>query len=231
MNERITYGDQKDALQQRIDQLPPDLESLYQVTWERFGAKNPREYRQTAALYFKFMLRGNVAPFSWSAGPKITTILFILATTPIADQFKDALDDPSRLVTQDVLLQHCEEVKRKVMICCVGLVEVHRPDERIPPMSWYGHKYDSISTHGHIDDLVFIHRTARDFLTDTESGRKILGRDASSDLNVHYRLVQAALVELVLSPREYFVIHWPDALRDLRIAGVGRNEWVSMAED
>ena len=93
---------------------------------------------------------------------------------------------------QDFMHQRCQEVEQKLRIYCMGLVEEESQYQtyagRASDWSWYGHTYDSIWPAANRPPLEFIHRTAHDFLIDTETGREILDMDTSSGFSLNYQL-------------------------------------------
>lgn len=222
VNEGFRNDDSDEILQERIDKLPQGLDSLYKDMWARAGADNPAEYRQTAALYFKLILAsdrrcGDIKAFD-----------VMLATTDLADSVLHALADPSKLVSEDDMLQQYGVVEKKLNIYCVGLIQqvpVQQFDHYIPlfdhymdsasDCSWYGHVYDRIFHVVTRSKLQFVHRTARDFFTDTKSGREILEFDASSDSSIESRLLYARLASLALFTRgDAGVLDWARRLNE-----------------
>ncbi|KAJ0115588.1 hypothetical protein J7T55_010411 [Diaporthe amygdali] len=227
INEGFRNYDSVESLQKRIDHLPKDLDSLYQDMWARAGADSLPEYGQTAALYFKLLLASRHRQFSTN---RFNIFQLMLATTPVADRVLDALDGTSDFVSQDIMLRRCQEVERKVKIYCAGLVESGtegRVDEaHRDTSSWYGHMYDMVWPIATSSDLQFIHRTARDFLTDTESGRKILDFETASEFTVHYRLMKAWLAKLALFAHNDDSADWSYKLTRFHETWEGTNEWV-----
>ncbi|KAL2276537.1 hypothetical protein FJTKL_00842 [Diaporthe vaccinii] len=205
VNEGFQNEDTVDILEERVHRLPQGLDSLYSDMWARAGADNPFEYRQTAALYFKLLLASK-ALFKGSV--MINTFDIMLATTCLADQVLHAMADPSKLVREDDMLQQCREVEKKLNIYCVGLIQpvpvskFEHSGEFVADCSWYGHVYDRILPAATWRRLDFIHRTASDFLTDTKSGRGILGFDTSSDFCIECQLLYARLASLALIPQQ-----------------------------
>lgn len=195
INEGLRNDDGVELLQERIDCLPQGLDSLYQDMWARAGAHNPAEYRQTAALYFKLLLE----PRDWEE--EINAFDVMLATTNLADSVLHAIADPSKLVCEDDMMQQYMKVEKKLSIYCVGLIETLEANGNMKSaadFSWYGRVYDRIFQVAVGTRLDFVHRTARDFLIDTKSGREILEFDASSDSFIAYRLLYARLASMAL---------------------------------
>lgn len=211
VNEGFRNDDSIEILQERIDCLPQGLDSLYKDMWARAGADNPAEYRQTAALYFKLLL----VPKTFTH-PETTAFDVMLATTNLADRVLHAIADPSKLVREDEMLQQYRRVQKKLNVYCVGLIETMEDDYNIGPAahySWYGHVYDGIFEVAVTTRLEFVHRTARDFLTDTKSGREILGFDTSSELSIECRLLHARLAKIALfASRDNTAKQWTDNL-------------------
>lgn len=205
VNEGFRNDDSAVTLQERIDCLPQGLNSLYKDMWARAGADDPLEYRQTAALYFKLLL----APRNFYMLRSISTFDIMLATTRLADSVLHAMADGSKPVPEDDMLQEYRKVETKLNIYCVGLIQTVSTPKReysmqiVAGCSWYGHVYDRIFPVATKTRLDFIHRTARDFLTDTESGREILSFDTSSDFSIECRRLYARLASLALFPQTY----------------------------
>lgn len=200
VNEGLRNDDSVELLQERINCLPQGLDSLYNDMWARAGADNPAEYRQTAALYFKLLLESRAS--SWGGG--INAFDVMLATTDLADSVLHAIANPSKLVREDDMLQQYMKVEKKLNIYCVGLIETIGGYRymKSADFSWYGRVYDRIFPVAMGTRLDFVHRTARDFLTDTKSGREILEFDTSSDSFIECRLLHAMLASIALFARD-----------------------------
>lgn len=198
INKGVEYGDNTVTFQERIDQLPGDLISLYKDMWKRACEDDPLAYRQTAALYFKLLLshRKRWPPFSLFRS--FGLLSFMLASTSTADRILQAGDKAPELFSEDLLLQRCQEVERKADVYCFGLIELgprlsHNPD-RIVATGFYGSKYDKLIPFTSGDRILrFIHRTAHDFLVDTSEGREILDFDKSSETSLEIRIIKAYL--------------------------------------
>ncbi|KAL1867911.1 hypothetical protein Daus18300_006186 [Diaporthe australafricana] len=216
INEGIMNDDESLTLQGRVESLPEDLDRLYQDMWARAGVKSPLDYRQTAAQYFKLLIASRSSDFD----QRFSVFDLMLATTNVADGVLHALDEASKPFCQDTMLQKCRQVEKKLNIYCSGLVE-KGPESQIDEhgmadYSWYGHMYDSIYPIANGSNLQFIHRTASDFLTDTESGGKILGFDTSSDFTVNCRVMSAHLARHALFAGTGSDIGWIDELVRIR---------------
>lgn len=211
VNEGLRNDDSVETLQERIDCLPQGLDSLYKDMWARAGADNPAEYRQTAALYFKLLFASKIFE-----KPEITAFDVMLATTYLADRVLHAIAEPSKLVSEDDILQQYRKVEKKLNIYCVGLIQtVSSPfGKSAADCSWYGHVYDRLFPFAQGTRLEFVHRTARDFLTDTKSGREILEFDTSSKCSIEGRLLRARLASTALFSLGDNAFSWAELLSD-----------------
>lgn len=208
VNKGVKYGDNIDTLEERIHQLPGDLISLYQDMWKRASEDDPLEYRQTAALYFRLLLthREKGALFM-RYFDNFAVLPFMLASTSTADHILQAGDQTHQRIPKDVMLQKCKEVERKVDDYCFGLVEIG-PESRhgqLPKVTgMYGFYYDDLIPFAESrSTLRFIHRTAHDFLLDTEEGKAILSFNAASKMSLETRLIKAYLAQSSLFLLDY----------------------------
>lgn len=195
INKGVEYGDSTATFLERIDQLPGDLISLYKDMWKRVCDDNPLAYRQTAALYFKLLLAHRDSAFE-RLSDHFTTLSLMLASTSTADEMFQAGDKIPESIPKDIMLQKCRDVERKANVCCFGLIELLRESDSAPNRAFgmYGHHYDELIlfTDGS-RALRFIHRSAHDFLVDTEDGKEILDFDKSSNTSLEIRIAKAYL--------------------------------------
>lgn len=241
INKGVDYGDTLHLVNDRIDQLPGDLVDMYEDMWQRTCADNPTKYRQTAALYFKLILthRGNRPARYERFLEHLDLFTFVLASTSLADEILEYGDETPRKISEGMIIQRCREVERQIDVYCFGLVELlpNRKDDgdRIKTIGLYGDKYDRIlpSTSGN-KLLQFIHRTAHDFLLDTEEGRAILDLDMSSNMSLEIRIIKAYMASSQLFLRGERYVH-PGLmfagvplylLRDLHLTYQETNDWL-----
>lgn len=198
-------GDDIGIIKERVDSLKGgDLESLYKDMWDRASRDNPDTYRRTAALYFRMMLvynrEGNEGLHIYGKNLSVFTMMF--ATTGLSEKTLDAATQPLDLVPEGVLLERCKEVERISETYCFGLVEVsEQNDDRIYEdiIGWYGGNYDKLLAYAQVRRaLVFIHRTAVDFLMDTAQGKEILSFDDTIESFHAFQLVAANLAHAQL---------------------------------
>lgn len=238
INKGWEYGDTTAIFQQRIDRLPGDLISLYKDMWNRACEDDPLVYRQTAALYFKLLL----AYRNFEYLPlDLELFTLMLASTSTADEILQAGDEAVELLPEDVMLQRCKEVARKVDVYCFGLIELHEFDnDPISAVGMYGNNYDElIPFTGWSRVLRFIHRTAHDFLTDTVEGKEILSFDTNPQVSLEIRMTKAYLAgsQLFLhcdnsGPSSASFAGMPLCLlRDLRLTYGATDDWLESEWD
>lgn len=198
-------GDSIGIIEERVHRLKGgDLESLYKDMWDRASKDNPDTYRRTAALYFRIMLlynhEGNEHLQIY--GKKLSVFTMMLATTEFAEKTLNAAPQPVDVVPERTLLQSCKEVESIAEIYCFGLLEVSQrnSDKNVKHIiGWYKGKYDKLLVYGQARRaLVFIHRTAVDFLVDTAQGQEILSYDDTTESSHAIRLVMANLAHAQL---------------------------------
>lgn len=198
-------GDSINIIEERIDRLKGgDLESLYNDMWDRASKDNPDAYRRTAALYFRIMLLYNHEENDHlqTYGENLSVFTMMLATTGFAEKTLEAAPQPVNLVPEEKLLQSCKEVERIAEIYCFGLLEIshqNNRDETKKMVGWYKGKYDKLLVYAQVQRaLVFIHRTAVDFLVDTTQGQEILSYGNTTESSHAIRLVTANLAHAQL---------------------------------
>lgn len=212
-------GDSIDIIKERIDRLKGgDLESLYNDMWDRASKDNPDAYRRTAALYFRVMLLYNHEDNDHlkTYGKNLSVFTMMLATTGFAEKTLEAAPQPVNLVPEEELLQSCKEVERIAEIYCFGLLEISHQNndyEAKKMVGWYKGKYDKLLVYAQVQRaLVFIHRTAVDFLVDTIQGQEILSYDNTTESSHAVRLVMANLAQAQL----FCALNFSESARMLR---------------
>lgn len=198
-------GDSSHVIEERVDHLKGgDLESLYNDMWDRVSDNNPDTYRRTAAVYFRIMLLYNRECNSHLHfyGENLSVFTMMFATTGLAEKTLDAAPLPLDLVLEGELLECCKEVERIAETYCFGLLEVSQQsqDEIIDNMTgWYGASYDRLLVYAQARKaLVFIHRSAVDFLMGTAQGREILSFDDTAESSHAFQIVAANLAHAQL---------------------------------
>ncbi|KAG4293609.1 hypothetical protein FPRO06_00194 [Fusarium proliferatum] len=168
----ILIGDDREFVSKRLEELPEELESLYRTMWERLNGNN-RVYRETAARYFRFVIVDE-----WDIGLRTNDgANFCFMNEPNLVQLSLAIKVEDRFIfppkanekTLHELNALCKATECDIRTRCAGMLQVGRqcgftgngvaPPEAVRPLT---------------RPVQFIHRTAHDFLVDTEYGLSIL---------------------------------------------------------
>ncbi|KEZ38893.1 hypothetical protein SAPIO_CDS10206 [Scedosporium apiospermum] len=185
-------GDTEEEIESRISVLPGELSGLYSDMWKRLN-EDSLVYRRTAAEYFNLVLAA--ATFD-GAGPVATTShtryrggkldLFQFMAMMTESFGPGVLGDIRNPVDESYIDGICQEAADSIRKRCAGLLEVRAtiPRSECSNIVRY-HIYSKVS---------FIHRTAYDFLMDSEEGRKILSFDPSPSEARYLRLANGELV-------------------------------------
>ncbi|KIL87553.1 hypothetical protein FAVG1_09261 [Fusarium avenaceum] len=186
----IRNGDSEKMLLDRLHELPSELEQLYADMWQRLNENHP-VYRKTASDYFQFTLH---SPYTTNfisetdhckiSQPTLGQI--VCASRP---ELHDLLISGENDVHLTEVQQLCEEAKLDIENRCAGLLQV-RPYGFWPAcrLNWT-EKLNKLFL-GHVE---FIHRTAHDFLTDTEAGSRIMAHATLSRDDVDEGLFKGLL--------------------------------------
>ncbi|EWG41174.1 hypothetical protein FVEG_03330 [Fusarium verticillioides 7600] len=178
LNRAIRQGNATiEMLQERIDQTPSDLTTLYTDMWERIGDDAQlRSIRVTASLYFNLVIAAREVhdrlslggPF-WNADTARMSSLVIMATAA-QDKSMEAVLNAGRLITSGELLAMCSKAENELQWACRGLLQVITTPNTFGSF-FIGDKYLLEYNSTKVD---FIHRTAFDFIMDTGPGRECL---------------------------------------------------------
>jgi hypothetical protein len=197
LNRAIRQGNATiEMLQERIDQTSSDLTTLYTDMWGRIGDDAQlHTIRRTASLYFNLVIaaRGVEDSFSrckyYSSVPDMIAMSSLLIMAAAAqDKSMEAILSAGRLITSGELLARCSKVENELQWACRGLLEV-----TITPcfLGYFGDKHLLEYNWKKVD---FIHRTAFDFIMDTEPGRECLDFCGSSRSQHASKLFAAHLI-------------------------------------
>ncbi|SCO30773.1 related to small s protein [Fusarium fujikuroi] len=178
----ILIGDDQEFISKRLAELPEELESLYQAMWERLNGNN-RVYRETAARYFRFVIADG-----WHIGQTTKDRDYYYMTEPNLVQLSLAIKVEDHFIfppkanekTLHELNALCKATECDIRTRCAGMLQVGRQ---------CGFPENGVALPEAIRPLTrpvqFIHRTAHDFLVDTEYGLSIL----------NYRLNETKLMD------------------------------------
>ncbi|KAK4224249.1 hypothetical protein QBC38DRAFT_547850 [Podospora fimiseda] len=180
----VENGDSEEELDLRVQSLPPELSALYYDMSTRLNEERGL-YRLDTARFLNLMLDTRVIRNRLDNGTVLqivrphktekstaTMSLLQLSLATNADVQATYIDRQASCSTAQIH-QLCMSTRNKILIRCAGLVDVAdiesieaEGDEKL-------RNYDRVFPE-------FIHRTALDFLTDSEDGQKILSHDPCS---------------------------------------------------
>ncbi|EGU85092.1 hypothetical protein FOPG_12463 [Fusarium oxysporum f. sp. conglutinans race 2 54008] len=197
----IENVDSEDMLLARLNALPGDLENLYIDMWQRMNARSP-VYQETARRYFRYVLQGPGYPIVMGIGQE--EIVFSqpgIVQIACAEnlELQEKLLKGTGTIRPTEILRMCEDTTASIHNRCAGLLEVQLEEHWRPV-------YEMLENNSNpFGKVVFIHRTAHDFLTDTEAGQGILGCGPLSDFSLQTQLLNglictAIFLEFALTP-------------------------------
>ncbi|KAL8392503.1 hypothetical protein RB595_002624 [Gaeumannomyces hyphopodioides] len=206
----IHQGETVEDLTHRIRKLPTDLEDLYADMWARIDTESA-PIRNRAGSYFQLALANR---------PNRDIFAFMVATTPAISARLFAFETAG-ILPADSLTRACEATKRDIEVACAGLLvcasslDTPKADKleqaiwksRFVP--WYGEEYDTLIPYMK-SDVFFLHRTARDFLVDTEVGQRILACGTfPGDLPYYKRIESSMATSLFMRQSSVWVSGYP----------------------
>lgn len=178
LTEALNNDEIFENLEARIQSLPSDLADLYADMWNRMN-DDGSHLRVRAASYLQLALDCTDTN-SVSVYPLNLFIMMVATTPEKAEVFLQP--DAYKRTTVTSLMEACEKTRRDTINRCAGLLVCPSPqdvdrdsvvEEFLYP--WYGKEYDKLIPYvSDYPTYSFLHRTARDFLTDTEAGKGIL---------------------------------------------------------
>ncbi|KAH6892523.1 hypothetical protein B0T10DRAFT_295192 [Thelonectria olida] len=252
----IQNCDDKTTLHQRLEQLPAELEGLYADMWERLNENNS-VYRETAGRYFRYVVaqRGTVTvdigPNRLFIFPNVTLLEVALAE---GVNVRDLFGSRDNNISLADLKQLCETTVDNIRTRCAGLLQLQhqRLESAIKDA---GRDSPPSEFTFCVQELGFIHRTAHDFLVETEAGQRILNYNnnpplmvdtrvrlakslidfartfhGNTGLSINQRSVIDSLVELAYEGVDWKVVAgialvWQDLYKRGIVSNVGRPEW------
>lgn len=202
----INNGDSMRDIYRRLDSTPQDLMDLYRDILTRSAADHDI-YQQSASMIFNLVLviRGETMPLFE---------LTVATDEPLLDQF---VVKGKGIPSQDLVTKGLRMVNT-LELGCAGLLEVRSSMKDIPPTLKLKPLLAWLRT-----TITFIHRSAEEFLLDTEDGRKLWGSCPCSREELLIRRIKASLAwdELYASLGM--------RLRDLPAVLQTLNDWKDMA--
>ena len=211
-NAGIDNNDTLGQLQERLEQLPSEIEDLYAYMLDRID----KIHRKEAAVYLQIALNSQ-AENVYSVHD-FTLFHLALMTFPRID---DVLQRAPNLHISDII-RHCRWTRERLSTTCVGFLEIHsctlsgrggysepgnikaslrRPIIEQSPLE----EAEIRSYHDEDNDIVlavdFIHRTTLDFFSESNKGKEFLKENTPTEFHYHWSLFKAILATLfVASP-------------------------------
>lgn len=198
----IHNDDSEQLLMLRLEELPSELEDLYEAMWKRVN-KDTSVYRQTAARYLQTMLLfmeiDSIRSYDYKecSALKLSGItVFEMTCIKMGAEQKHV--DPATERNVDQAIESYAKAEREIRVQCAGLLEIIPGDEA------YDDKYlngeacsikDSLRTwtNSRAAQVRFIHRTAHDFLTTERGARSILGHRKIPSEDLLFLILRASL--------------------------------------
>ncbi|CVK94918.1 uncharacterized protein FMAN_13202 [Fusarium mangiferae] len=194
--EGIQNNDSENMLSIRLHELPRDLEKLYIDMWQRSNAES-NVYQETARKFFHYAM-------GYSEGYVLTDPSWDIASfLPLTLQIACA-DDPAIQKTlftgtgtigMTEMMRMCDDLKASIHTRCAGMLEVQTQELDKNTSEMLGCKKTAVTKA--LGRVSFIHRTAHDFLTDTEAGHSILGREPLSAFSYQTQLLKGLICVLI----------------------------------
>ncbi|KAJ4245291.1 hypothetical protein NW762_014161 [Fusarium torreyae] len=184
------YDDQA-ILLERLNELPRDLEDLYADMWSRLNSDNS-VYRESAARYFNYAIT-TIRPDFISYSPTSTEPMDLSRLT-LAEVALAETTDMHHMLTPGFdkkdfpdLKSMCKTTSANIESRCAGLLQLRSHSTLLPEIP---QDYRLL-----LQEVSFVHRTAHDFLVDTEAGQRILNHrnDSSLPADTAIRLVRSQL--------------------------------------
>ncbi|KAF4471979.1 small s [Fusarium albosuccineum] len=206
----IENCDDEKTLLNRLEELPRELEALYESMWARLNTNSPI-YRETAGRYFRYAIADKKHISMWKAGNRDTDFVVVglsLAQLALLEELKKRELFPPR--TNDMSLaglnSSCETTANNVHTRCAGMLQMK------PYFSHYALHGEAKRVSEKLQLLIqtveFIHRTAHDFLTDTEAGQRILNykHDESAATDTDVKLFKGLIWLAIVFAREFDLV-------------------------
>ncbi|KAI2784123.1 hypothetical protein F4815DRAFT_456926 [Daldinia loculata] len=177
----IEKDDTEDILRQRLEEMPNELTKLYSDMRERMNG-NSKLYREAGARYFNLYIREKYNPF----GSGLHFFQFMGATQT---ELQDIVLEKQSSISAEALKHICAVSVKAIQARCAGLLEVNHRSSLVE----YTPRREFVREQRGMW-VQFIHRTAYDFIKDTEEGHRIRAYDSSSSDTQYLQLAQGHLI-------------------------------------
>ncbi|CAH0045714.1 unnamed protein product [Clonostachys solani] len=221
----IENEDSDEFLITRLKDLPSDITDLYTDMWKRLN-QDSKVYRESAALFFKFLIRFQELKNA-DAAADISLRLEDVSLFDIAcwkdENLQERLLNVGYETSSEEIVGVCERVKKDIRIRCAGLLEVQPLDYSVE------FEFDNVSR-----CVDFVHRTAHDFLVDTEAGQQILSYGKLSATETLTQITKGAFCKSRIKTRAEGLGKARDPMRVLECLSrfqSDENDWVNEASE
>lgn len=179
LREGLGNHDEIEDLQERLDELPGDLEQLYSHMWGR----THKMYRTRASRIFQIVRaatnQGAVIRHRDDEYGPLTTIALSFAE----EESTSINGDPSiRDLDPAYIKERCDKMEAVLKTRCAGLLEVQAPESRLYE-SWEGR-------------VQYLHRTARDYLESPGVWSSLTASTSGTGFNPHLCLLRSCVLQL-----------------------------------
>ncbi|KAI1860955.1 uncharacterized protein JN550_011110 [Neoarthrinium moseri] len=200
----LENSDSDEDLILRLHDLPTEISRMYYEMWARLN-KNTKVYRESTAKYLNLLIaHRELEDYASKQGysNKPARVLEIMGATNLSLQSR--LFTTGQVPAAEVINDQYDRTRELIDMRCVGLVDT-TPLWKARSIPRNNHPEECLKP-SLIPDLslraTFIHRTAYDFLVDTEEGHHIRAYDSSSVGERYLQVVRGQLVAAVISQNE-----------------------------
>ena len=202
----------------RLEELPSGMEQLYLQMWRRLNGDEQR-YHQEASMYFSYHDFFPLSIFD----------MMIALQDDVREKYLRNLKPQS----PTAVVRACEKFKTRILTRCAGLLEVgidmnkespytselettssEESSQSICPRS---QTKKSLKERYHKVKVRFLHRTARDFLLNTQSGHAIAGETSQSHDERFANVRKAYMVDWIQGFRRFHASNVYDIITDFGI--------------
>ncbi|KAH7139971.1 hypothetical protein B0J13DRAFT_558726 [Dactylonectria estremocensis] len=180
----IQSSDDEKTLLRRLEQLPRELKDLYADMWRRLNGENS-VYRETAARYLRYAVtdkRGMRVLTKENSSFLMVRPTLLEVTLAERASHGECLTPKANDSSLTDLKLLCETTAKNIPTRCAGLLQLSEG-------AFAANKAKAIPSLDDIriftQEMKFIHRTAHDFLMETEAGQDILKHKHVPSLSVH----------------------------------------------
>ncbi|ETS85040.1 hypothetical protein PFICI_03065 [Pestalotiopsis fici W106-1] len=191
----IENDDSGSDLVLRLQDLPIDLSQMYNDMWTRLNGNTNIHRESTAKLLnlliaYRYLIASGYSELRSSTGIPVIDIMGALDLPMQSRLFVD-----EQRPTTETIIHSCNQTRELMEVRCIGLVDIHQSDIR-----WHRKRVSAARLRLHASLSVdFVHRTAYEFLTDTEEGHRILSYDSSSSWERHLQLFKGKLLAATIA--------------------------------